>query len=144
MEAERDGERESLVSSAPPTSMLSSLASGRSEDPRLQRGIGLTLATVFLLGEMAGSGMIALPATLVGTGVGGLLLVLFFSVNCAYMGSRLAVCWEILAEKHPEFRPVEEGCVTLIRDPYPLIAQRAGEVHSQRLGRALRIISIGK
>jgi hypothetical protein len=32
-------------------------------------GLGILVATIFLTGEMAGSGLLALPATLVGTGM---------------------------------------------------------------------------
>ena len=37
-------------------------------DDKLKNGIGLAVATIFLTGEMAGSGLVALPNSLVGTG----------------------------------------------------------------------------
>ena len=61
-----------------------------------------------------------------------------FSVNAAYMGSRLGICWEILAEKHEEFRRPH------VRDPYPLIAEKAGLEKGVMLSKLLRTIATGK
>ena len=43
-----------------------------------QKGLGILTAAIFLSGEMAGSGVLALPNALVGTGWSGMLLILFF------------------------------------------------------------------
>ena len=51
--------------------------------------LGIITAAIFLAGEMAGSGVLALPAALKGTGWSGLFLIIFFSINAAYIGSRL-------------------------------------------------------
>ncbi len=40
----------------------------REKGNRKQPGIGPVIATVILMGEVAGSGMVALPRTLLGTG----------------------------------------------------------------------------
>ena len=58
------------------------------------------------------------------------------------MGHRIAVCWEVLEETEEEFRS-DVGYATGLRDPYPLMAQKAGELYSPRLGKVLRMVSIG-
>ncbi len=46
------------------------------------------------------------------------VLILFFGVTAAYVGTRLGACWVILEERWPEFREQ-------VRDPYPSIAEKA-------------------
>ena len=70
-------------------------------------------------------------------GWSGLLLILFFAVNGAYIGSRLGLCWEILSEKFDEFNQPH------VRDPYPLIAEKAGLSKSPQIAKLLRLVSIG-
>jgi vesicular inhibitory amino acid transporter len=41
-----------------------------------------------------------------------------FTVNAAFIGSRLGLCWVILEERYEEFRRE-------IRDPYPSIGEKA-------------------
>ena len=43
------------------------------------QGLGLFLAVVFLSGEMAGVGVLALPSAMVHTGPAGLALLLYFT-----------------------------------------------------------------
>merc|ERR1712117_354845 len=75
-------------------------------------------AAVYLAGEMAGSGVLAMPAAMIGTGFYGVLFVVLFTVNACYTGSRLGECWVILQERYPEeFRGI-------IRDPYPTIGEK--------------------
>ena len=104
------------------------------------KGLGIVTASIFLAGEMAGSGVLALPSAIVGTGWSGLLLILFFSGNAAYIGSRLGLCWEILAESGFE----ELQCQSHVRDPYPLIAEKAGSIKGPLVGKAFRLIASGK
>jgi vesicular inhibitory amino acid transporter len=80
-------------------------------------GLGVVMAACFLAGEMAGSGVLAMPAAMIGTGYYGLLFIIVFTVNACYTGSRLGECWVILEERHPEFRGI-------IRDPYPTIGEK--------------------
>ena len=62
--------------------------------------------------------------------------------NAAFIGSRLGICWEILADDQEEFQS-EPGQATPISDPYPLMAEKAGRVYSPILGKILRLSSIG-
>ncbi len=38
------------------------------------------------------------------TGWGGVALIVMFTINEAYIGSRLGLCWVILEERYEEFR----------------------------------------
>jgi vesicular inhibitory amino acid transporter len=52
------------------------------------------------------------------SGWAGAALILMFTVNAAFIGSRLGLCWVILEERYEEFRRE-------IRDPYPSIGEKA-------------------
>jgi len=83
-----------------------------------EHGLGIITATIFLAGEMAGTGVLALPAAMKGTGYYGLLFIIVFTINACFSGTRLGTCWVILEERYPEFKGI-------IRDPYPTIGERA-------------------
>uniref|UniRef100_A0A0A9ZCL0 Proton-coupled amino acid transporter 4 n=2 Tax=Lygus hesperus TaxID=30085 RepID=A0A0A9ZCL0_LYGHE len=95
----------------------SSLA-GLMPGPLREHGLGVITAAIFIVGEMAGSGVLALPKAVIDSGWVGLVLVVYFCVNSCYGGTRLGVCWEIIEERYPEHRG-------LVRNPYPMIAQYA-------------------
>jgi len=105
---------------------------GAKSDQQAVKG-GLTIATaaIFLAGEMAGSGVLALPYALLGTGWTGLLLIILFTLNSLYSGTRLGLCWVMLEERFEEFRGE-------VRDPYPMIGEKA----IGRPGRVISLISI--
>jgi len=81
-------------------------------------GLGVITAAIFLAGEMAGSGVLALPFAMLGTGWFGLVLILLFTINAGFSGTRLGLCWLMLEERYEEFRGE-------VRDPYPSIAEKA-------------------
>jgi len=81
-------------------------------------GLGLFMAIIFLSGEMAGVGVLALPGSMVDTGPYGLALLIYFTINAMFVGTRLGLCWIMIEEQFPEFK---EGC----RDPYMVIADKA-------------------
>jgi len=92
-------------------------------------GLGILSAAILLAGEMAGSGVLALPSAMVGTGGAlGIVLIITFTLNSLYSGTRLGMCWLILEERYEEYRGQ-------VRDPYPAIGERA-------IGRWGRIISM--
>ncbi|XP_068201695.1 uncharacterized protein [Palaemon carinicauda] len=82
------------------------------------KGLSVPLAAAFLVSEMSGSGVFALPKALANTGWWGLLLMLVLCVAVGFSGTRLALCWMILEEQWEEYR---SPC----RRPYPAIAYRA-------------------
>jgi len=81
-------------------------------------GLGLFMAIIFLAGEMAGVGVLALPGAMIGTGPAGFALLVYFTINAMFVGTRLGLCWIMVTERFPEFI---EGC----RDPYMVIADKA-------------------
>ena len=102
-----------------------------------EHGLGVITAAVFLAGEMAGSGVLAIPSAMVGTGNNflkklreitsyrlyflgwaGVALITLFCMNAAFSGTRLGLCWVMLEERYEEFRRE-------IRDPYPSIGEKA-------------------
>lgn len=105
---------------------------GGGHGPEAVKG-GLTILTaaIFLAGEMAGSGVLALPYAILGTGWTGLLLIVLFTVNSLYTGTRLGLCWVMLEERYEEFRGH-------VRDPYPSIGEKA----VGRWGRVVSVVSI--
>jgi len=95
-------------------------------------GLGVITAAIFLSGEMAGSGVLALPAAMIGTGGWlGLMLILLFTANAGFSGTRLGLCWIMLEERYEEFRGE-------VRDPYPAIAEKA----VGRWGRIASLVAI--
>lgn len=82
------------------------------------KGLNVLSAAVFIAGEMAGSGVLALPRAVVDSGWIGLVLIVYFCVNAGYGGTRLGACWAILEERYPEYR-------SPVRNPYATIAYRA-------------------
>ena len=60
-----------------------------------------------------------------------------FAFNSSYIGSRLGICWEVLAEKHKDFRDPH------VRDPYPLIAEKAGLEKGKNVSWILRSVAVG-
>ncbi|KAK6629041.1 hypothetical protein RUM43_002858 [Polyplax serrata] len=92
-------------------SELSRLAQGK-------HGLSVISAAVFIAGEMAGSGVLALSRAAIDAGWIGLILVIVFCINAGYAGSRLGVCWEILEERYLDYRQP-------VRNPYATIAYRA-------------------
>jgi vesicular inhibitory amino acid transporter len=106
---------------------LTSLAGSQSSQA-VKGGLGVATAAIFLAGEMAGSGVLALPYAVLGTGWTGLLLILMFTLNSLFSGTRLGYCWVMLEERYEEFRGH-------VRDPYPCIGEKA-------VGRWGRIVSL--
>ena len=56
---------------------------------------------------------------MVNTGTAGIALLIYFTLNGAFVGTRLGYCWLMVEEDNPEFK------TTKCRDPYPTIADKA-------------------
>ncbi|XP_074659614.1 uncharacterized protein LOC141912272 [Tubulanus polymorphus] len=107
---------------SPGQKLQMSSSAGRSEDIPAwvdeEGGLKVATATVFIVGEMAGSGVLALPKATVNTGYIGVLILIVCTYCAAYTGSILGKCWMILQERYPEYRQPT-------RYPYPAIGYRA-------------------
>ncbi|KAK9892898.1 hypothetical protein WA026_022578 [Henosepilachna vigintioctopunctata] len=100
---------------------------------------GLTVFStfIFIVGEMAGSGVLALPKALVHTGWIGIVLIPILCFNAGYSGVKLGQCWEILEERFPQFRAHS-------RNPYAAIANAAvGPIGSKVVTISIRITLFG-
>uniref|UniRef100_A0A131YWW9 Solute carrier family 32 (Vesicular inhibitory amino acid transporter) n=1 Tax=Rhipicephalus appendiculatus TaxID=34631 RepID=A0A131YWW9_RHIAP len=97
---------------------VKSAENGSLEVPTNPQGISLFLATVFVVGGVAGIGILALPYSIVETGWVGLFLIIASAFASGYSGWKLGACWTILEERWVEYR-------AHVRDPYPSIAFRA-------------------
>jgi len=121
--------RLSIVSYTPIGISIGEVEKRLREQDVAAHGLGVITAAIFLAGEMAGSGVLALPSAMVGTGWGGAFLIFMFTANACFSGTRLGSCWTILEERYEEFQRE-------IRDPYPSIGEKA-------VGRWGRLTSVG-
>jgi len=112
------GRRLSNVSYTPIGLNVGALEKMAMEQEAAAHGLGVITAAIFLAGEMAGSGVLALPNAMIGTSWAGLALIFLFTVNACFSGTRLGLCWVILEERYDEFKKE-------IRDPYPSIGEKA-------------------
>ncbi|XP_050690002.1 uncharacterized protein LOC126982193 [Eriocheir sinensis] len=86
--------------------------------PPAGKGLGVYVAAAFLVAEMSGSGVLALPRALASTGWAGLPLMAVLCLAVGFAGTRLGMCWVLLEHRWPQYRA---PC----RQPYPAIARRA-------------------
>ncbi|CAD6188105.1 unnamed protein product [Caenorhabditis auriculariae] len=83
------------------------------------KGLHWLMAAVFVVGDMAGGGVLALPNALVSTGLAvGIGIISVCSVATAYTGLQLSFNWKMMQERWSEYR---EEC----RRPYGEMAFRA-------------------
>lgn len=99
---------------------------------RGHKGLTVAIASMFLLAEMAGAGVLNLPKAVVNTGWTGLPMMIGLGVAVGFAGTRLGMCWTVLEERWPEYRA---PC----RRPYPAIAHRA----LGKAGQILAEVSLG-
>ncbi|KAE9551476.1 hypothetical protein FO519_005321 [Halicephalobus sp. NKZ332] len=83
------------------------------------KGMGWIVTCLFIVGETAGGGLIAMPTAMVSAGLwGGILIIMIGAIMCAYTGNLLSENWTILQQRWPEYR-------THCRKPYPAMGLRA-------------------
>ncbi|CAH2103475.1 unnamed protein product [Euphydryas editha] len=113
---------------------------GNGGDPgKGDNGGGLSVKqTAFLIaGEMAGSGVLALPRALVKTGWVGVPIIILMCVMAAFSGKRLGDCWTILESRNPDLR-------TRKRNPYAIIAEHSlGKMWSVAVSLAMIVTQFG-
>ena len=85
---------------------------------RLVNGISAFTAALFIVGGIAGAGVLALPRALADTGWTGVVLIIVIGILACTCGVVLSKSWLILRRDFPEYREH-------VRDPYPVIGFRA-------------------
>ncbi|KAL3984839.1 Transmembrane amino acid transporter family protein [Acanthocheilonema viteae] len=86
---------------------------------RNEQGLGWIITSLFLVGDLAGGGIVALPAAIVQTNFWpGLIISTIMALAMAYTAHMLGLGWVILQRRWPEYR---EHC----RKPYPEMGARA-------------------
>jgi vesicular inhibitory amino acid transporter len=86
---------------------------------RNMKGMGWVVTCLFIVGETAGGGLIAMPTAMISAGlIGGVAVILFGALMCAYTGNLLSENWTVLQQRWPEYR-------THCRKPYPAMGLRA-------------------
>lgn len=100
-------------------------------------GLTMNQAILLITGEMAGSGVLALPRTLVRTGWVGVPVIILMAAIAVFNSRRLGDCWTILEERDPEMR-------TRKRNPYAIIAdQTIGKIWSVVVSMAMIVTLFG-
>lgn len=94
-------------------------------------GLTVFMTAIFMVGEMAGSGVLALPSAIEATGWIGLVLIPLCGYISSYTGDVLGQCWAIVQQRFPAMRGD-------IRYPYPAI----GMLTFGRVGRLVISLSI--
>ncbi|XP_039263499.2 uncharacterized protein LOC120339438 [Styela clava] len=103
------------------SSPQSSTFSIQGEENQPQRkGLGVVTASVFIVGAICGSGVLAVPQAIVNIGYIGPIVLVACGLISSYTGSILGRCWTLLRARYPEYEHER------ITDPYPTIAHRAG------------------
>ncbi|RUS91106.1 hypothetical protein EGW08_001131 [Elysia chlorotica] len=104
---------------------------GLSGAPPRAHGLTVFTTAVFAVGEMAGSGVLALPRALVATGWIGVVINIVCALASAYTGLLLGKCWLMVQGRYEEYK-------TNTRYPYPAI----GFVTYGKVGRTIVSCSI--
>ncbi|XP_026742354.1 amino acid transporter AVT1D-like [Trichoplusia ni] len=94
------------------------LIGSKDEGTGQRQGLSMEQTAILIAGEMAGSGVLALPRALAKTGWVGVPLIVLVCVVAAFSGKRLGDCWSILEDRDPEMR-------TRKRNPYAIIVEQA-------------------
>ncbi|CAJ0579044.1 unnamed protein product, partial [Mesorhabditis spiculigera] len=113
-----------------PTSTKGSLAGSFShptgEHVNSHGHLGWFVTGLFVVGDLAGGGLVALPTAMIQSGFwGGLVITTIMTLVVTYTAYVLGLSWNILLERWPEYH---SHC----RKPYPEIGYRALGVHMRR------------
>lgn len=95
-------------------------------------GLGMAMAGLMLVAQMAGAGFLSLPLALANCGWFGVVLMLVFCVAVGFSGTRLGQCWVIMEQRWPH---LYSG---VSRQPYMDIAG----VSMGKAGRIFALVSV--
>ncbi|CAG2246785.1 SLC32A [Mytilus edulis] len=73
---------------------------------------------MFIIGAIAGIGVLSLPKAVEDTGWIGLFFIFVFIVKSAYTATLIGKCWVMIEDRYPEYR-------SHVPDPYPIIGEKA-------------------
>jgi vesicular inhibitory amino acid transporter len=90
-------------------------------------GYGIMVTTLFIIGEMVGGGIIAMPNAIARQGWAGIAVLIFVAAMSGFTGVQLGRCWLILQERWPEVY------LKHTQKPYPEMGYRAGGTWMRRL-----------
>jgi vesicular inhibitory amino acid transporter len=99
--------------------------------PNSDHGINVITACLFIVGEIAGSGVLALPEAMKMTGWLGVFVMIIVCTVSAYSGVLLGRSWILLEDADDSLKNVTT------RNPYPLIGERAWG----SIGKTISVIS---
>jgi len=89
---------------------------GRHEN---KHGLNWWVTGLFMVGECAGGGLVAMPTAMVNADlIGGLIVIIISGIAATYTSIQLGWNWTMLQERWPEYR-------THCRKPYPAMGYRA-------------------
>ena len=116
------------------------IARGKHHSPaELQKGLTVFTAAVFIIGEMAGSGVLALPAAIVGAGWTGFGMLVVCCFASGYCGTVLGRSWSILRERHDEYKVLIDSIfVAYMKYRIFSIKRRTPIKRRPRLGRRVK------
>ncbi|KAK6731625.1 hypothetical protein RB195_007848 [Necator americanus] len=93
--------------------------SSKPEKHRNTKGMSWPTAAIFIVGDMMGGGLIALPIALVHAGlIPGIVIIILGAIFTGYTGVQLGDNWTLMQKRWPEYK---KHC----RRPYPEMAYRA-------------------
>lgn len=83
-------------------------------------GLSVTTACLFIVGEIAGTGILALPEALKFTGWTGTISIILIGISFAFAGILLGKCWLLVEERDESLQNSK------VRNAFSLIGERAG------------------
>ncbi|XP_064627997.1 uncharacterized protein LOC135487832 [Lineus longissimus] len=117
--------------------LLDSKGDALSGSLKTAQGLTIWTAVMFVVGDIAGTGILALPKAIVDCG-GPLGIVMLFSMCtvAAYTGVTLGWSWEMLEDRYEEYRLLH------VQDPFAAIGYRAMGNFGRYLVRVANYMSI--
>ncbi|VDH95842.1 Hypothetical predicted protein [Mytilus galloprovincialis] len=91
------------------------------------KGLTVWTSSMFIIGAIAGIGVLSLPKAVEDTGWIGLFFIFVFIVKSAYTATLIGKCWVMIEDRYPEYR-------SHVPDPYPIIGEKAFGTFGRYIG----------
>ena len=110
-----------------------------------KNGLSLMTTALFIVGETAGTGVLAAPQAVAGCGWTGIAVVVICCLMAAFSGVYLGKCWLLVERLYPEYRPESHGADSKhkIRNPYSIIGEKAAGPIGRIITSLTLIIQLG-